>query len=93
MSVATINTLRDAASAAVASGDYTSARQYAMQAQVLIATTPDVQRGSRNDGEALKWRGEEIAEFLRHLNRLAAASSVATNGLAGTKLTYARPSS
>jgi len=84
MSVASLNTYRDAALAAIAAGDYASARTAAEQALVVLSTMPN----GRADANSQEWDREGIQAVITICNRRVAASSGPRRG----RITYTRPS-
>ena len=83
MSVASLNTYRDAALAAIAAADYATARTAAEQALVVLSTMPN----ARNGAASQEWDREGIQAVITLCNRRSAASSGPRRG----RITYARP--
>lgn len=75
---------RDEASLAVAEGDYDTAYQKLLAAQVLYDTTPNQTR----EGAALEFRS--IEDLMRRIDRLRYQAAVG-KGIQSVKLQYARP--
>lgn len=78
--VTTLQALRDAANAAIASGDYATAQTNLEQAQVMLATMPDTEM----EGKSMRWYRESIVTALTQINRQRQASG----GIQRTKITY-----
>ncbi len=90
MTVAALNTQRDAAVAALLAGDYATAKQHALAAKLLLSTgMASVSESAGGGSRSMSWDANAIDEFLRECDRMLAG----TGGVRTTKITYARPSS
>jgi len=70
MSLATINTLMDAAAEAVGNGDYATAIQKALGAQVLLAGMPDMTRNAAGGGtQTMSWTRQTVNDFITAARR------------------------
>jgi len=95
MSIAQFTALYTAASTAFDSGDYASAIAAATKAQLLLATTPNLQRSVGQGNQAITWNdGVAIERFIQNCRGLQRAASMASTGVfSQSKVTYARPTS
>jgi len=82
--VSTLNTYRDAAAAALASGDFATALSNARAALAMLSAMPDTRDAA---GHSLAWDREAIVECINQCTR---AQSVAA-GIQRTNITRARP--
>lgn len=85
MSVATLNTKRDAAVEAIADGDYATALTNLRACKALLATMPDTRHGE----DSLTWNRTDIDQLIAECNRARAAAA----GVQRSKVTYANPTS
>ena len=92
MSVSALQTKRDAAIAAMESGDYASAIQYALSAKMLLATMPNANRSADGGSQGLSWNAQAIDSFIGECKQLQTASAVSSSGIRCTKVRYVRPS-
>ncbi len=91
--IADLNTLYASAIAADEAGDYATAARHARAILARLATTPDIARGGRGDGQELSFpSADAIKAFLSEVKGKLKAASVASGGpFAQSKVTYARP--
>lgn len=74
ISYATITTLMEAATTALAAGDYATARDKALAAQGVLAILPDTSRNSSGGGsDSATWDRVALSTFLENATRLANA--------------------
>jgi hypothetical protein len=72
---AAIETLMDAAVAAMAAADYGTARDKALAAQALLSVLPNTSRNSSGGGsDALTWDRVAVSQFVANAIKLANAS-------------------
>ena len=83
MSVATLNTYRDAAVTALAAGQYATALTNLRAAKALLATMPDTRKGE----ESMTWDREGIDRLIADCQRGQAAAA----GVQRARTTYTRP--
>lgn len=75
MAYSDITTYMTAATTALASGDYASARDNALAAQALASVLPDTQRSAGDGGQqGLTWDRIAISQFTDRMQRLLNAS-------------------
>lgn len=95
MSVATLNTYRDAAIAALESADYATAIAKALAAKMVLATMENAMRGAGGNQQQYSWDRDAIDSFIGHCKQLRAEAAHADSTSGGpfrqTKITYARP--
>jgi len=94
MSIAALNSLYASAVAAFDAGNYSSAISYATKAQMLLATTPNLQRSLGSGNQSITWNdGSAIEKFIANCRRLSKDSAISSGGPFRTsKVIYARPS-
>jgi hypothetical protein len=95
MSVATLETYRDAAIAALVSADYTVAIRNALAAKMLLATMANAMRGTGGGNQQqMSWDRDSIDQFISQCRILQsqAAHADSTSGGAFRQIpvTYAR---
>jgi hypothetical protein len=66
----TLETLRDSAVSAIASGDYASAISYAERALVILATIPNHYKGQSR----LEWDRDSIVSFIENCRKSQSSS-------------------
>ena len=76
MSVATLESKRDLAIAALEAGDYADAIKYAMSAKLLLASMPNASRGAGGGSQSLAWNGSAIDDFITQCRQLATSAAV-----------------
>lgn len=92
MSVATLETYRDAANAALLAADYATAIKYAMAAKMMLATMPDASRGFGGGSQQQAWNRDAIDSFIRQCQTARnEAAGATTGGFRQIPITYARP--
>lgn len=87
-SAASVNTLMDAAVAALEAGDYATALTKLMAAKASLAAIPD----SSKAGESLNYDRGSIDELIRQVRQQQTAASVSANGISTARVTYTRAS-
>lgn len=80
-----VNTLGDAASTAIAAGDWATALTKALAAQAQLSVMPDSEYG--NPQTVLRYDRRAIESMIGNILRQQAAAT----GMQQTKITYARP--
>jgi len=94
MSIAQLDTLYEAAVAAMDAADFATAILKLMAIKARLATTPNLNRAVAGGGsEAITWNAAEIDSLITQCRQLKAASIHATSGpFNQTKVAYARAS-
>jgi len=92
MSIAQLQALYAAATAALDAGNYADAIKAAVKAQVLLGTTPNLTRSLGGGSQAISWNdGASIERFISNCQRLAKATAVQSGGpFRSSKVVYAR---
>lgn len=95
MSIAQFNSLYSAAVSAFDGGDYASAIAAATKAQLLLSTTPNLQRSLGSGNQSITWNdGSAIQQFIQNCRKLQRSASVGSGGVfQQSKVTYSRASS
>jgi len=93
MSIAQLDTLYDAAVAAMDAADYSTAVLKLMTIKARLATTPNLSKSLGGGGSAsITWNATELDTLISQCKQLKAQARAASNGpFQQTKITYARP--
>lgn len=93
MSIAQLNTLYDAAVAAMDAADFGTAILKLMAIKARLATTPNLSRAIAGGGsEAIAWNAAEIDSLIAQCRQIQASAIHTLGGpWQQTKVTYARP--
>ena len=93
MSIADLQALYAAATAALDTGNYTAAIAAAVKAQMLLGTTPNLTRSLGSGSQAISWNdGASIERFIQNCQRLAKAAAVKSGGpFRSSRIVYANP--
>jgi len=84
--LATVNTLGDAAAVAIAAGDWATALAKAMAAQAQLSVMPDSEQ--QHGGQtSLRYDRRAIESMIANIRRQQSAAT----GMQQTRVTYARP--
>lgn len=91
MSAASLQTLMTAAQAAIASGDWATAKSKAQQALALLISMPNTQA---DGGRSLQWSRDSCNQLIEMADaEIAAAAAAGTGGLFGQqKMKFVRTS-
>lgn len=90
-SAAAVKTAMNAATAALASGDYATAITQATIAQGHLAAMPNTRFG---DNHEMAWSDQRINDFIVNVRRLQSSTAAATaGGVQRTRINYVRPTS
>ena len=90
-----LNTLAEAAIAALESGDYAAAIRAASSAKILLAVQPAMARTAAGNAQSLGWTNAQAVDgFITECRRQQAQTLAASSGpFQQTKIRYARPDS
>lgn len=91
MSLAALQAKRNAAIAALESGDYDGAIRAAMAAKLLLATMPNATRATGSGSQSLAWNATAIDQFIAQCRQLQAAAAVSAGGIRRTNIRLRRP--
>ena len=93
MSVAELETIYDAAVAALDAGNYASAKLGFMKLMARRAAMPDVERSLGGAGrQAIKWRDVDLNSLIAQCDKMLASVAHASSGpFVMVPVTYARP--
>lgn len=94
MSVAELETIYDAAVAALDAGDYQSAKLGFMKLMARRAAMPDLERALGSTGrQSIKWRDVDLQSLIAQCDKMLAAARTAARGpVTAIPIRYARPS-
>jgi len=92
MSITALQALEAAGQAARRSGDYNTAIGYAMDAQLLLGTTPNLQRSVGSGSQSITWNdGTNIDRFIANCRQLLKSARIASSGaFATSNVRYSR---
>jgi len=92
MSIAELNTLYTAASAAMESADWDTAINKLMAMQARLASTPNISRNLGGGGsQGITWNSATLADLITNCRRQKAAALAASGGpWQTTEITYTR---
>lgn len=95
MSVAQLEALYNAASAALEAADYSTAIAKAMQLKLRLAATPNLTRSAGGGEHSMEWANVAgIDAFIAECRKLQTAAAHASAGpIRQSKVAYARPES
>lgn len=93
--VSQLNTHATTAASAVADGNYGAAIVAALQAKILLAVMPNLERSAAGNAQRMGWSNvQAIDSFIRECRQLQTAANVTSGGpLQQSKIVYARPTS
>lgn len=95
MSISELNTIYDAAIAALDAGDYQAAKIGFMKLAARRAAMPDTERSLGSGGrQSIRWRDVDLTSLIAQCDRMLAAAAHATSGpFVMVPVRYARPDS
>lgn len=79
MTIAGINSLYDAAAAAMGAADWDSAISYLLQLQARLASTPNVSRSQGGGSQSFTFNPGDIAGLIANCRRQKAAATAAAS--------------
>jgi hypothetical protein len=93
VTLATLNTLAEAAVAALEAGDYATAIRVALSCKPLLAVTPNLSRASEGNSQTMAFTNvEAIDAFIKECRILQTAAACATDGpFTQSLIRYKRP--
>lgn len=93
MSIAQLETLYEAAVAAMDAADYSAAILKLMAIKARLASTPNLSKSIGGGGSSsITWNAAEIDSLITQCKQLKAQARTSTSGpFQQTKITYARP--